>query len=148
MKALGGLTEREITLGGYCIEQIDFRARSSLQETRQAIVYMATAENKLFLGGCDMDTMAFDIFLSRGFAGPNIDYVTRLVDYIREYIPEDKDHHLFQVDRRLRELSLNNCLSTLICDTNEQQTEIEADDALHLRSPHKKSTQNSYIVEE
>ena len=68
-----------------------------------------------------------NIFLSRGFAGPNIDYVTRLVDYIREFIPEDKDRHLFEVDRRLRELSLNNCLSTLICDTNEQPTEIEAD---------------------
>lgn len=39
-----------------------------------------------------------------GSSGPNADYVTLLADYVRAYIPQDADEHLFELDKKVRQL--------------------------------------------
>lgn len=104
-KALGGLTKREVTLGGYDVIRTHFYPRDQHLKPLEVIIYVATNKNSLFLGKSTIDTMAMQIVAARGFAGPNIEYVTKMADYIKEHIPEDDDEHLFALDKRVRELS-------------------------------------------
>jgi len=39
-----------------------------------------------------------------GFSGSNVEYVTRLADFVRHHIPHDDDHELFELDGQVRRL--------------------------------------------
>jgi len=115
-KAFGGLSEREIHLGGYDVITTSFYPRDGAAP-REVTVFIATQRNDLYLGKENLDVMAMQIYSARGFAGPNSEYVTRTADYIREHIPEDKDSHLFGIDCRLRLLEQQTaCLTSKIGD--------------------------------
>ena len=104
-KALNGLTNREVKLGGYDVIKTIFSPRDDAMKSCSVIFFMATPQNEYYLGKASMDAMAMQIVNAVGPCGPNIDYVTKMADYIREHIPEDKDKHLFALDKRVRELS-------------------------------------------
>lgn len=114
-KVLNGLTNREVTLGGYDVIVTTFYPRELNGNPCHVIVFIATPHNEYFLGKSDIDTMAMQIIRAKGHAGPNIDYITKMADYIRKNIPEDKCTHLFSLDRRVRELRDQSiCLSISI----------------------------------
>ena len=104
-KAMGGLTQREVTLGGYDVIRTHFYPRDQHSKPIEVLLFVATRRNKLYLGESSIDTMAMQIVAAKGFAGPNTEYVTKMADYIKENIPEDDDEHLFALDKRVRELS-------------------------------------------
>ena len=51
-----------------------------------------------------MRLMARQVVAAQGQAGPNWEYVVRTAEYVRRYVPEDDDQHLFQLDAAVREL--------------------------------------------
>ncbi|WAR20526.1 CHAC2-like protein [Mya arenaria] len=104
-KAYGGLTKREVKLGGYDVINTVFYPRNADSEPCNVTVFVATRKNRLYLGKASMDTMAMQVHVARGFAGSNTEYVTKTAEYIRKYIPEDDDKHLFDLDRRVRDLA-------------------------------------------
>lgn len=127
-KAMGGLTKREVTLGGYDVIRTHFYPRDKHSKPVEVLLFIATKRNKLFLGKSSIDTMAMQIVAAKGFAGPNIEYITKLADYIKEHIPEDDDEHLFALDKRVRELSAEKyCLHRYI--GSEELYERDAEDA-------------------
>lgn len=69
----------------------------------QVLLYTATSDNDLYLGPDDIASMARQIVSASGTAGSNVEYVTKIADYVRKYIPEDLDSHLFVLDAKVRE---------------------------------------------
>ena len=102
-KALGNLVKREVTLGGYDIICTRFMSRDN-STTRTVIVYAATQRNSYYLGDSDVNTMSSEIVDAHGHCGSNVEYVVNLAEYCRNYIPEDNDLHLFELERRVKEL--------------------------------------------
>jgi cation transport regulator ChaC len=117
-KALNGLTNREVNLGGYDVIATTFYPRELDGKPCHVIVFVATKCNEYYLGKSDINTMAMQIVNAEGKSGPNSDYVTNMADYIRNNIPEDNCQHLFRLDRRVRELRDQNvCLTVVIGDS-------------------------------
>ncbi|CAG5117798.1 unnamed protein product [Candidula unifasciata] len=69
----------------------------------QVLLYTATPDNDLYLGPADVSVMARQIVSASGSAGSNVEYVTKTADFVRKYIPEDQDSHLFSLDAKVRE---------------------------------------------
>jgi len=66
------------------------------------LVYIATEENRAFLGEADEAAIARQIAASRGPSGPNDEYLLRLAHALRE-LGED-DPHVFSIERHLQSL--------------------------------------------
>ena len=75
--------------GGYerCEIEIEF-ARGGRQV---GVTYIATEENKNYLGPASLDSIAATVYGSVGPSGANIDYVRRLAGALREIGGEDPD---------------------------------------------------------
>ncbi|KAL4238750.1 Cation transport regulator-like protein 2 [Mactra antiquata] len=99
----GKLDNREKTLGGYESIEVEFFPRDTNDASFTATTYIALDTNRLFWKEENIDKLAEDIINARGFAGPNIDYVTNLADFLKNNIPEDDDQHLFDLHTKLRE---------------------------------------------
>ena len=100
---MDSLFKREMHLGGYEVISTCFKSRDSTK-SRTVIVYAATERNTYYLGDSDLDTMATQIIEAHGPCGSNVEYVLKLADYCRNNIPEDNDSHLFELERRVKEL--------------------------------------------
>ncbi|KAL3872723.1 hypothetical protein ACJMK2_035929 [Sinanodonta woodiana] len=107
-RAMCGLNLREMTLGGYILMTVTFYPRDG-SPPRPVLVYTATEHNSLYLGSdsIPVEDIAKDIVAARGFAGSNVEYVTKMADFVREHIPEDDDEHLFSLDKYVRNHSRN-----------------------------------------
>ncbi|XP_033734335.1 putative glutathione-specific gamma-glutamylcyclotransferase 2 [Pecten maximus] len=103
-EGLDYLYTREAVLGGYEAFVTKFYPRDSDDLPVDVLVFTATSSSYLYLGPADVNVMADQIYSTSGQAGPNIDYVTSIADYVRKHIPEDNDDHLFSLDRALRHL--------------------------------------------
>lgn len=115
LKALSYLNKRESKLGGYNTVVENFFARN--QEIRKVLVYTATTENEHYLGPCNMATMATEIMSAKGEAGSNTEYVTRLAEYVRKHIPEEKDLHLFTLEKYILYLTQRRNVNHHVNDT-------------------------------
>lgn len=109
------LNKRESKLGGYNTVVENFFARN--KETRKVLVYTATTENEHYLGPCNMATMATEIMSANGEAGSNTEYVTRLAEYVRKHIPEEKDLHLFTLEKYILYLTQRRNVTHRVNDT-------------------------------
>lgn len=69
----------------------------------QVLTFTALVDNALYLGPGDVDRLADDVISSSGSCGHNVEYVVRLAEYVRDYLPQDDDEHLFDLDRKVRE---------------------------------------------
>ena len=67
-------------------------------------MYAATQRNSYYLGDSDVDTMSSEIVDAHGHCGSNVEYVVNLAEYCRNNIPEDNDPHLFELERKVKEL--------------------------------------------
>ena len=115
---------REQSLGHYDISIVPVHIRENTEpvHTREntepiySIVYYATPNNETYLGDGPLDVLADDIATSCGVVGHNIEYLFRLADFMRENLPDEKDEHLFALDRLVRvklQLSTKNILPWL-----------------------------------
>ncbi|XP_002161470.1 glutathione-specific gamma-glutamylcyclotransferase 1 [Hydra vulgaris] len=100
-KALDSLQTREQQLGHYDIRIVPVHILET-NDILYSVVYYATPENPLFLGESSLDEIAENIVQSCGVFGHNIEYLFRLTDFMRENLPEEKDEHLYALDKLVR----------------------------------------------
>lgn len=100
-KAFDCLQLREQSIGRYEVHLVPVFLKNSVQPLH-AIVYYATPDNELFLGDDSLDALADDISTSCGAVGHNIEYLFRLSDFLRKYLPNERDEHVFKLDALVR----------------------------------------------
>lgn len=66
----------------------------------RGLIYMADEANPNFLGPAPVPTIAEQIRAARGASGPNVEYVRRLAESLRELGAHDP--HVFALEARLR----------------------------------------------
>ncbi|XP_056282710.1 glutathione-specific gamma-glutamylcyclotransferase 1-like [Pseudoliparis swirei] len=97
-ESLQKLNMREVVLGGYITETVEFIPKEKGQGALLALVYIATSDNPSFLGPASVKEIAAQIATCRGNTGHNIEYVVRLAEFMRLYCPEVEDEHLFSLE--------------------------------------------------
>jgi len=85
--------------GGYERHPVEVRDAAD-QVFAEALVYVATRENRNYLGPAPASTIADQIRQSHGPSGANREYVLRLADALREMGIQDE--HVLELDRLLR----------------------------------------------
>lgn len=119
--ALEYLKQRECTLGGYVTEMTKFYPRYARDssgcggEAFSALLYIATPVNEHWIGRLPEETLAEMIVDSRGPSGHNVEYLIRLVIFMREELPGVDDDHLFKLDKLVREYLLDRNMSLAEC---------------------------------
>ena len=93
---------RECLLGGYSFRTLEFTPRTNSKVRYPVLAFYATPDNSQYLGPASVQEMTEQIAGCKGHKGHNVEYVTRLADFVRNNIPEDKDLHLFELDMSLR----------------------------------------------
>ncbi len=118
---------RECVLGGYDTKVLPCVTKQSVDALGKklvvpALVFMAVPENQQYLGEASIPELRDHIIGCRGASGHNVEYVTRLADYVRSYIPEETDPHLFELDSAIRSKlqQLNIPLHTLLRKENPE----------------------------
>lgn len=103
--AITYLMNRECKQGGYMTKFATFYPREGLQQTSSPMTvmfYIAVPKNDLWLGDAPLDEIAHQISECSGASGHNVEYLFRLVDFIRQYIPEAADEELFTLESLVR----------------------------------------------
>ncbi|XP_038071826.1 putative glutathione-specific gamma-glutamylcyclotransferase 2 isoform X2 [Patiria miniata] len=92
--------------GGYTITSVTFHPRDTrVHQPFDVSIYIATPDNKNFLGPASMEDIARQIFLSVGPSGKNIEYLLNLAEAVRALLPEAMDQHLFELEKLVRLLN-------------------------------------------
>ena len=126
-KGLHHLGIRECALGGYNATVVSFQGAGAdgTPTSRAALVFIATPTNPYYCGGASPpEELANKIIWCLGRSGHNVEYVTRLADFVRKYIPQDRDPHLFDLDTCLRRILRKNqdWLQTVLQSTRRKDT--------------------------
>lgn len=95
---------REVILGGYIIETVEFYPKEKGQDPLLALVYIATSDSPIYLGPASDKEIAAQIAVCRGNSGHNIEYLVRLAEFMRLYCPEAEDEHLFSIEAAVRKI--------------------------------------------
>lgn len=129
--ALPYLDTRECTLGGYRIYTVNFHPRpdcfssspSSLQEKKNAVLYIAVPENKHWLGAAPLPDIAKQILECHGPSGSNVEYLLRLAEFMRDEVPEALDEHLFSLERLVRKFAsdMKICLKSMMGGVDNEE---------------------------
>ncbi|KAI1897286.1 hypothetical protein AGOR_G00081760 [Albula goreensis] len=97
-ESLKYLNVREAVRGGYITKAVEFIPRGDGEAPLLALVYIATADNPIYLGPASCEEIAAQIAVSHGKTGHNIEYLLRLADFMRACCPEVADNHLFSIE--------------------------------------------------
>ncbi|CAG5866336.1 glutathione-specific gamma-glutamylcyclotransferase 1-like [Menidia menidia] len=97
-ESLQYLNMREVVLGGYKTEMVEFNPKEKSQGPLLALVYIATSDNPIYLGPASDKEIAAQISICRGNTGHNMEYLLRLVEFMRLCCPEVEDEHLFSIE--------------------------------------------------
>ncbi|KAL7380961.1 hypothetical protein ABVT39_026522 [Epinephelus coioides] len=100
-ESLQYLNMREVVLGGYTTEMVEFIPKEKGQGAMLALVYIATSDNPTYLGPASDKEIAAQIAICRGNTGHNIEYLVRLAEFMRLCCPEVEDEHLFSIEAAL-----------------------------------------------
>lgn len=92
------LNMREVVLGGYITEMVEFIPKEKGQGPLLALVYIATSDNPIYLGPASDEEIAAQIAKCSGNTGHNTEYLIRLADFMRRSCPEVEDVHLFSIE--------------------------------------------------
>ena len=98
---LAALDRRE--RGGYERHEVVLDFPHDRGRRELGLVYVATPANPNYLGPTALDEIAQQVRAARGPSGPNLDYVLRLAEALREMGAEDA--HVFALEQMLREAS-------------------------------------------
>jgi len=132
-EAMKHLGMRECKMGGYVIDLVPFYCRDT-QQIFQCILFNALPTNPNFLGPASTDELAEQIVGNQGPGGHNIEYVTRLAEYMHEHIPEETDKHLFDIERKIKIIlkEKNLCANSLINSAKVAAKEMNDPQYQHL----------------
>nr|XP_020469587.1 glutathione-specific gamma-glutamylcyclotransferase 1-like [Monopterus albus] len=97
-ESLQYLNMREVVLGGYITERVEFVPMEKGKGSLWVLVYIATSDNPTYLGPASDKEIAAQIAICHGNAGRNIEYLVRLADFMRLYCPGEEDEHLFSIE--------------------------------------------------
>ncbi|XP_061602360.1 glutathione-specific gamma-glutamylcyclotransferase 1 [Cololabis saira] len=97
-ESLKYLDVRETVCGGYITRMVDFFPDGEDQSPVQALVYIATSDNPLYLGPASPEEIGGQIAACRGKTGHNLEYLLRLAEFMRSSCPHVEDHHLFSIE--------------------------------------------------
>lgn len=97
-ESLKYLDVRETVCGGYITKMVDFFPQGEDQSPVQALVYIATSDNPLYLGPASPEVIGAQIALCRGKTGYNLEYLLRLAQFMRSSCPHVEDQHLFSIE--------------------------------------------------
>lgn len=97
-ESLNYLNVRETACGGYITKMVDFFPEGENQTSVQALVYIATSDNPLYLGPASPEVIGFQIAVCRGKTGNNLEYLLQLAKFMRSSCPLVEDHHLFSIE--------------------------------------------------
>lgn len=97
-ESLKYLNVREAVCGGYVTKMVDFYAEGESQPPVQALLYIATTDNPLYLGPASAELIGCQIAMSRGKTGHNLEYLLRLAEFMRRSCPHVEDSHLFSIE--------------------------------------------------
>lgn len=100
-ESLQYLNMREVVLGGYITQMVEFIPKEKGQGSLLALVYIATSSNPIYLGPASDKEIASQIAMCSGSTGHNIEYLVRLADFMRISCPEVEDDHLFSIEAAL-----------------------------------------------
>lgn len=100
-ESLQYLNMREVVLGGYITQMVEFIPKEKGQGSLLALVYIATSSNPIYLGPASDKEIASQIAMCSGNTGHNIEYLVRLADFMRISCPEVEDDHLFSIEAAL-----------------------------------------------
>ncbi len=100
-ESLHYLNMREVVMGGYITEMVEFIPKEKGQAPLLALVYIATSNNPIYLGPASEEDIAAQIAVCSGNTGHNIEYLVRLAEFMRLYCPEVEDKHLFSIEAAL-----------------------------------------------
>lgn len=87
---------------GYEMVEITFHPRDSSHKPFNLSLYIAAPGNNDYAGPAQEAEIATIIKTSVGPSGKNVDYLLNLAEFVREHIPEDKDDHLFILERLVK----------------------------------------------
>lgn len=97
-ESLKYLNVRETVCGGYITKMVDFFPKGEGEAPVPALVYIATADNTLYLGPASPEDIGAQIAVCRGRSGHNLEYLLRLAEFMRTSCPYVEDHHLFSIE--------------------------------------------------
>ncbi|CAJ1077359.1 glutathione-specific gamma-glutamylcyclotransferase 1 [Xyrichtys novacula] len=97
-EALKYLNVREAVRGGYSTKMVEFFPDGEKEHPVQAMLYIATSDNPLYLGPASPEEIGMQIAVSRGKTGHNLEYLLRLAEFMRNSCPHVEDHHLFSIE--------------------------------------------------
>ncbi|KAM3860980.1 glutathione-specific gamma-glutamylcyclotransferase 1 [Diretmus argenteus] len=97
-ESLKYLNVREVACGGYITRAVEFFPDGENQSPVQALVYIATSDNPLYLGPASPEEIGAQIAVSKGKTGYNLEYLLRLAEFMRLYCPHVDDSHLFSIE--------------------------------------------------
>lgn len=97
-ESLQYLNIREVMMGGYITEMVEFTPREKGHSSLSALVYIATSENPIYLGPAPDTEIAAQIANCQGSTGLNLEYLVRLAEFMRLYCPDVEDDHLFGIE--------------------------------------------------
>ncbi|KAM9777640.1 glutathione-specific gamma-glutamylcyclotransferase 1-like [Neosynchiropus ocellatus] len=92
------LNMREVVLGGYVTQTVEFIPQEKHQDRIWALVYIATSDSPTYLGPASELEIATQISICRGTTGHNMEYLSRLAEFMRRHCPEVDDEHLFSIE--------------------------------------------------
>lgn len=98
-ESLKYLDVRETVCGGYITKTVEFFPHGESQASSvQALVYIATSDNPLYLGPASSEEIGAQIAVCRGKTGHNLEYLLRLAEFMRRFCPHVDDPHLFSIE--------------------------------------------------
>lgn len=112
--AIPYLSKRECELGGYTTVFTTFFPITG--EPCKVLLYVATPNNKLWMGKAELSDIAKQIVECRGPSGFNVEYVLRLANFMKLHFPNCEDRHLYNLENEVLKAvkEKNMCLKTLM----------------------------------
>lgn len=133
--ALPYLSTRECHLGGYRVYTVNFHPKPSYNPTdddakKDALLYIASPDNKHWLGAAPLPEIARHILESKGPSGSNVEYLIKLAEFMREEVPEALDDHLFSLERLVKKFAcdMKICLRSLMGEVSLRDDEEQRDE--------------------
>lgn len=102
--ALNYLGQRESSLGGYTTILTHFYPRDPKEAPFYVLVYIALPCNRLFVGPSPIPQIAQDIAYSKGVCGHNVEYLSRLIAFMKIELPHIFDDHLEELEHEVKSI--------------------------------------------
>ena len=93
---------------------LPFHPRGSGRKSFEIMLYIASPNHPNFKPAEQFE-IAEDVKQAVGPSGENMEYLLRLAEYVRKNIPEDRDDHLFHLERLVKPADVKGLTCFLRC---------------------------------